>query len=335
MPSAPSFWNTDGAVARMLAPLTPITRYLTARRVARSGWTAPVPVICCGNVTVGGTGKTTLAIDLMRRLTQMGERPHALLRGYRGSSTGVRRVAEGDAASVVGDEALLLAAEGPTWIGADRGASGQAAVSAGASVLVMDDGLQNATLHKTMSLLVINGTTGFGNGRLLPAGPLREDIATGSARCHAAVLIGADTTGALTRLPPRLPVLRAYLIQDASILALRGRRVVAFAGIAHPGKFFAPLEAAGTIIAEAIPFPDHHPFSASDLVRLRARAAAHDAELVTTPKDAVRLPPNMRTDVTVVGVSLAWDTPQLLEALLLDALQRMELPSTDAGASPS
>lgn len=334
MPSAPAFWNTDGAIARMLAPFSPITRSLTARRVSRPSWTAPVPVICCGNVTVGGAGKTTLTIDLMRRLTRMGERPHALLRGYRGSSTSVRRVAEYDNAGIVGDEALLLAAEGPTWIGADRGASGQAAVAAGASVLVMDDGLQNATLRKTMSLLVIDGATGFGNGRLLPAGPLREDVATGAARCHAAVLIGADETKALARLPPRLPVMRVHLAQDASILALRGRRVVAFAGIARPSKFFSPLAAAGAIIAEAIPFPDHHPFSAVELARLRARAAAHDAELVTTPKDAVRLPPAMRACVTVVGVSLAWDTPGVLETLLREAMHQTTRPSTGAAAHP-
>lgn len=320
MPRAPRFWTTDGVLARTLAPLSPITRYLTARRVARQGWVAPVPVICCGNVTVGGAGKTTLAIDLMRRLTRLGHRPHALLRGYGGSSRGVLGVRPEHDATMVGDEALLLAAEGPTWIGADRGASGRAAVEAGASVLVMDDGLQNPTLRKTMSLLVIDGATGFGNGRLLPAGPLREDIATGAARCRAAVLIGADEAGALARLPPDLTVMRARLAQDSSIATLRGRRVVAFAGIARPSKFFDPLAAAGAILVQAEPFPDHHRFSASELERLRRQAVTEDAVLVTTPKDAVRLPPAMRGTVTVIGVSLEWDAPQALEALLREAV---------------
>ncbi len=316
MPVAPSFWFRDGWLARALSPLGAITRHLTARRIARPGWRAPVPVICCGNVTVGGAGKTTLVIDLLRRLTEAGQTPHALLRGHGGSSRGVRRVAPTDSAAEVGDEALLLAAEAPTWIGADRGASAAAAVAAGASVLVMDDGLQNPTLDKDLSLLVIDGASGFGNGRLLPAGPLREDVATGAARCQAAILIGPDTTGALGILQPGLPVLRAHLVQDRAIEALRGQRVLAFAGIGRPGKFFAPLADSGAVVLETIPFPDHHAFTRRDLDRLSTRAAALDARLVTTPKDAVRLPSAFRAQVTVIGVGLAWDDAPALDSLL-------------------
>ena len=316
MPIAPSFWFRDGWLARALSPLGAITRCLTARRVARPGWRAPVPVICCGNVTVGGAGKTTLVLDLLRRLTAAGQTPHALLRGHGGSSRGVRCVAPTDSAAEVGDEALLLAAETPTWIGADRGSSAAAAVADGASVLVMDDGLQNPTLDKDLSLLVIDGASGFGNGRLLPAGPLREDVATGAARCQAAVLIGPDTTGALGMLPPGLPVLRARLVQDQAIEALRGQRVVAFAGIGRPGKFFAPLAEAGAVVVETIPFPDHHAFTRRDLDHLSTRAAALGARLVTTPKDAVRLPPAFRAQVTVIGVGLAWEDVAALVSLL-------------------
>lgn len=316
MPVAPSFWFRDGWLARALRPLGVLTRHLTARRIARPGWRAPVPVICCGNVTVGGAGKTTLVIDLLRRLTEAGQTPHALLRGHGGSSRGMRRVAPTDSAAEVGDEALLLSAEAPTWIGADRAASAAAAVAVGASVLVMDDGLQNPTLVKDLSLLVIDGTSGFGNGRLLPAGPLREDVATGAARCQAAVLIGADATGALDLLPLGLPILRARLIQDQAIEALRGQRVLAFAGIGRPGKFFAPLADSGAVVVETAPFPDHHAFTRRDLDRLSARAEALDARLVTTPKDAVRLPPDFRARVTVIGVGLAWEDVAALDRLL-------------------
>jgi tetraacyldisaccharide 4'-kinase len=237
--AVPAFWSHDGLLARTLAPLSAIGSTLTARRIARPGWQAPVPVVCCGNATLGGAGKTTLVLDLANRLS--GRDPHILLRGYGGSARVTHRVAYDDPVSLVGDEALLLGQAAPTWVGADRAASAKAAVQAGAKILLMDDGLQNPTLAKTVSLLVIDGRTGFGNGRVLPAGPLRESVIAAASRCHAAVLIGPDDTQALARLPPSLPVLRADLVQDGAIATLAGRNVVAFAGIALPEKFFAPL----------------------------------------------------------------------------------------------
>jgi tetraacyldisaccharide 4'-kinase len=316
--AAPAFWSHDGLLARTLSPLSAIGAALTARRLAHPGWRAPVPVICCGNVTVGGAGKTTLALDLARRLSGRGV--HILLRGYGGASRGVHRVAPADPASLVGDEALLLAQAAPTWTGADRAASARAAIAAGAQILLLDDGLQNPTLVKTASLLVIDGRTGFGNGRVLPAGPLREPVAAAAARCQAAVLIGADLTDATHRLPRDLPVWRADLVQDAAIAALAGRKVVAFAGIASPDKFFDPLRQAGAILVAARPFPDHHAYTARTLNRLCREVRNHGAVLVTTPKDAVRLPAAIRDQVIVIGVGLAWrDTgpvDQFLDNLL-------------------
>ena len=311
MPHAPAFWFRDGWKARLLSPLSAIGAAMTARRIARPGWRAPVPVICCGNVTVGGAGKTTVVLDLARRLTARGHAVHILLRGYGGWSRGTHRVLPTDTATEVGDEALLLAEVAPTWTGADRGASARAAVAAGATVLLMDDGLQNATLHKDFSLLVVDGATGFGNGRVLPAGPLREPVAVGAARCQAAVLIGP-----LVPLPAGLPVLRATLVQDSEVAALRGRRVLAFAGIAYPEKFFAPLAAAGSEIARRMPFPDHHPFTRGELEDVLAEAIRLDAIPVTTPKDAVRLPPDIRARVHVVGVGLAWQDEAALATML-------------------
>jgi len=314
MPAAPAFWSHDGALARALSPLSSIGAALTARRVARPGWRAPVPVVCCGNVTLGGAGKTTLVLDLAHRLSD--HEVHILLRGYGGASRGVHRVAPGDPASLVGDEALLLAQAAPTWTGADREASARAALRTGAKILLMDDGLQNPGLSKTCSILVIDGRTGFGNGRVLPAGPLREPVGAAAARCHVAVLIGADMTDAVSKLPATLPVLRADLVQDPSIAALAGRRAVAFAGIALPEKFFDPLREAGVILLAARPFPDHHAYTARELDKLMAEARDRHAVLVTTPKDAVRLPPAVREQVTVIGVSLKWREPAEIDQLL-------------------
>jgi tetraacyldisaccharide 4'-kinase len=314
MPKAPSFWSHDGLLALTLSPLSAIGAALTARRVARPGWRAPVPVICCGNVTVGGAGKTTLVLDLAQRLSGTGV--HILLRGYGGSSRDARRVAPGDPVTLVGDEALLLARAAPTWTGADRAASARAAIQAGAKILLMDDGLQNPTLTKTASFLAIDGRTGFGNGRVLPAGPLREPVAAAAARCHAAVLIGPDTTNAIGRLPPSLPVFRTDLVQDKSIATLAGRKVIAFAGIALPEKFFEPLRQAGADLIAARPFADHHAYSERELDGLLREASDRGAVLVTTPKDAVRLAPAIRSRVTVIGVGLAWREPDRIDQLL-------------------
>jgi tetraacyldisaccharide 4'-kinase len=318
----PAFWGRDGGtlVPRLLAPLAALTAAVTARRVARPGWRAPVPVICCGNVTVGGAGKTTLALDLGRRLASRGCAVHFLLRGYGGSGRGVHGVALGDSAALVGDEALLLAEVAPTWTGANRAASARAAVAAGADVLVLDDGLQNPSLHKDLSLLVIDGATGFGNGLILPAGPLREPVQAGAARCQAAVLIGDDDTGAAARLPRNLPVLRAKLVPTPAVVPLVGRAVFAFAGIASPGKFFTTLRDAGVTLAGTAAFPDHHRFTDRELRQLLEEAERLSAAPATTPKDAVRLPADMRDQVHVVGVELAWQDAASLDALLLRTL---------------
>jgi tetraacyldisaccharide 4'-kinase len=311
---APDFWARDGVLPRLLAPVSHLVAASTARRLARRGWRAPVPVVCCGNVTVGGSGKTTLALDLGARLLRRGARVAFLTRGYGGRVRAVVQVAPGDDAAQVGDEALLLAALAPTFVSADRAAGARAAVAAGATVLVMDDGLQNPGLVQDLPLLVIDGATGFGNGRVLPAGPLREPVATGAARCQAAVLIGADATHAAALLPPGLPVLRADLAPDAADLA--GQRVLAFAGIGRPSKFFATLAQAGVQVVDQAAFPDHHPFRPAELQRLLRRAADLGAVLVTTPKDAVRLPPAIRDQVRVAGVSLLWADAAQIEWLL-------------------
>jgi tetraacyldisaccharide 4'-kinase len=234
---------------------------------------------------------------------------HFLLRGYGGRKRGPYRVAPSDTATDVGDEALLLAAIAPTWIGANRAASAQAAAAAGAQALLLDDGLQNPTLEKDLSLLVVDGASAFGNGRVLPAGPLREPIAAAAGRCQAAVLIGR-------RFVLPLPTLNARMVLSPQIEKLKGRRVLAFAGLALPDKFFTMLSRAGVILAASRAFPDHHAYVQDEIRQLVDDAARLDAEPVTTPKDAVRLTPEWRQRIHVVGVTLEWDEPAALEALL-------------------
>ena len=312
----PRFWQHDGWAARALSPIGALVARTTARRVARPGWRAPVPVLCCGNAAVGGAGKTTLALDLAARLRARGVAVHCISRGYGGRARGPLLVDPAvHGADLVGDEPLLLAAVAPTWVGADRAASARAAVAAGATALLMDDGLQNPGLVQDAGLLVIDGAAGFGNGRVMPAGPLREPAAAAAARCRAAVMIGMDQRGARAALPPGLPVLDAWLVPDQG---LHGIRVLAFAGIARPAKFHATLTQAGAVLAGTIDFPDHHRFRLRDMQAVLARAAQLDAVPVTTPKDAVRLPATWRARVRPVGVRLEWADPAAIERLLAE-----------------
>ena len=312
---APAFWQHDGLVPRLLSPLAMIYQAATARRVARAGWRAPVPVICCGNATAGGSGKTTLALDLGVRLLARGQHVGFITRGYGGRVRHAMRVTGGDAAAM-GDEALLRAAVAPTYAGADRAAPARLAVADGAQVLVMDDGLQNPTMAQDLAFLVIDGASGFGNGRVIPAGPLREPVAAAASRCRCAVLIGDDDTGAAVVLPTGLPVLRAHLRAGPEAAALLGRSVFAFAGIGRPAKFWETLAAAGLTVAGTKGFPDHHRYTAADIAGVLADAARLDAVAVTTPKDAVRLPADVRMHIASVGVRLVWDDEAALEALL-------------------
>lgn len=316
---APEFWRPGGGglPALLLSPFSALYAGATRRRVAREGWQAPVPVICCGNVTAGGAGKTTVAIDLLERLRSRGVEAHGLLRGYGGRAKGPLRVdPERHDSREVGDEALLLASIAPTWVSADRAAGARAAVVEGAQAIVMDDGLQNPTLAKSLSLLVVDGGFGFGNGRVIPAGPLREPVAEAAARAHAGVLIGRDETGVLAALPPELPVLRARLVPGPETTMLAGRPVLAFAGIANPRKFFDTLTEAGAIVVGRQTFADHYPYDDTDIRDLLKQAEALHALPVTTRKDIVRVPPAYRDRIAVASIGIAWEDEAGLDALI-------------------
>ena len=324
---APGFWAAErgGAAAAALAPLSWLHR-LAAQ--ARAGLVRPmrarVPVICVGNFTAGGAGKTPTVLALAALLADEGIRPHILTRGYGGRARGPLRVdpARHDARAV-GDEALLLARTAPTWLCRDRRAGATAAAAAGAPLLLMDDGMQNPGLAKDLCLAVVDGGAGFGNGRLLPAGPLREPLARGLRRAHAVVLVGPDRHGAVAALGPLdMPVIEAALVPGDEAARLRERPVVAFAGIGRPAKFFETLGDAGCTVIARHAFADHHRYTPREIAAIIDHATERDAVPVTTEKDHVRLPPEARAMVRTLPVSLAWRDPAEARALLAPLVAR-------------
>jgi tetraacyldisaccharide 4'-kinase len=306
----PEFWREEaaGPWPRLLAPAGCL--YALAGRAERA-WTrpakAPVPVICVGNLTAGGSGKTPVAIAVAKLLTAAGRTPHVLTRGYGGRVAGPLRIdAERHAAAEVGDEALLLARVAPTWLAHDRVRGAQAAAEAGADCVVLDDGFQDPRLRKDIALLVADGGTGFGNGRVIPAGPLREDVAGGLARADALIVVAPDRRGVgamAARLQPALPVLDARLEPTEDARRLSHHKVFAFCGIGIPEKFRTTLKDIGVEMAGFRAFADHYPYTMRDVAALHADAlAAGDAHLVTTAKDAIRLAPRDRIDIEVVEI---------------------------------
>jgi len=286
------WWRHAGLAAGLLAPAAACYGAIAARRMRKAGVRAGVPVLCVGNFTLGGAGKTPTAIMLAKMLQDAGERVFCLSRGYGGSLPGPKRVnAQADAAAQVGDEALLLARAAPTVVARDRVAGAQAARAAGASVVVMDDGLQNASLVKDLTIAVIDARRGIGNGRVFPAGPLRAPLAAQLARTDALLVVG-DGDGAADAIiaTPGLPVFHGRLQPDAAAVAsLHGRNVLAFAGIGDPDKFFATAAAAGIAIAARRAFPDHHRFSAEEAAQLIMQAEHGGLALLSTEKDRARM----------------------------------------------
>lgn len=318
---APDFWQKRGLASALLAPAG--LAYGMAgvlRRAFATPYRASVPVLCVGNLVAGGAGKTPVALSLAERFSRRGIGAHFLTRGYGGSLAGPIAVdLKRHSAAEVGDEALLLAQSAPTWIARDRAKGAAAATAAGAELLLLDDGFQNPSLAKDLSLLVVDGAYGFGNRRLIPAGPLREPIRWGLARAEAAILIGEDEAGIAVLLKNRLPLLRARIAPMET--RWTGRPIVAFAGIGRPAKFFDLLRQSGAELVAQHPFPDHHPYRSAELDALAAEAGAAGAALVTTAKDRVRLPVGWRDRVEVLDIAVEWEDEAALDALLEKVLR--------------
>jgi tetraacyldisaccharide 4'-kinase len=314
---APEFWHhSPGIVAGLLAPVSAAwSTVASLRRAVASPYRAAVPVVCVGNLVAGGSGKTPIVLSLAALFATRGVAVHVVSRGYGGRLAGpVRVVPEIHDAGAVGDEALLLADRVPCWVARDRAGGLRAAVAAGAELVVLDDGFQNPTVAKDLSLLAVDAGYGFGNSRVIPAGPLREAVETGLARADVVVLIGEEPAPAALLGFDR-PILRATL-EPVDGERFKGRRVVAFAGIGRPGKFFATLDRCGAALALTRPFPDHHPYSAPEIADLHREAERADATLVTTAKDWVRLPPALRETIEVLAVELRWQHKAALDRVL-------------------
>jgi len=322
---APEFWHGGPSLAAsLLAPAGLLygtasgwlRRRVTPRRVG-------VPVICIGNAVAGGAGKTPVALAVAACLSARGRAPMFLTRGHGGTARGPHWVDPSrDDARAVGDEALLLARQAPTVVAADRVAGAALAGQRRIDSIVMDDGLQNPSLAKDLSLLVVDAAYGFGNGRVLPAGPLREPALKAIGRADAVVWLRGEEAprAGLDPVGWGKPILPARLVPTPAASWLCGRRVLAFAGIGRPAKFFATLRGLGADLVATASFADHHPYSEDEVMRLVERAVALAATPVTTAKDAVRLPPAARDMVEVVEVVAEFAAPGQLDALLDRAL---------------
>jgi len=315
---APSFWHQPGMTGGLLSPLSMLWRAGTALCEICSAppLVAPVPVICIGNLTIGGAGKTPLAIDIAGALYALGQKPHLLTRGFGGSLKGPVMVdLLSHTASDVGDEPLLLAAAAPTWVSHNRTKGVEQAIKNGASVIVMDDGLQNSTLAKSLSIIVVDGGYGFGNGQVIPAGPLRENVAAGLRRCDAVIIIGEDRHDVAKLVGDACPVSRARIVGSPDP-TIAEKKVLAFAGIGRPSKFYDTVLELGYEIVCTYDFSDHHKFGVDEIRRICDRASELAAIPVTTEKDYVRLPVEARARIKVIKISLEWEDCDARDSIL-------------------
>ncbi len=322
---SPDFWWRPGSFgSRVLAPLGALYGAIAGRRLHGEAFRPGVPVICVGNFVAGGAGKTPVAISIARRLIAAGHRPVFLTRGYGGS---LREPVQVDLvrhdASHTGDEPQLLAAVAPTVVARRRDAGARLAATLG-DVIVMDDGLQNPSVRKTLSISVVDGGVGLGNGRCIPAGPLRAPMDAQWALAQAVVIVGPGEPGrqaAATAAHRGLPVLHAALRPAAGSERLKGSRVYAFAGIGRPEKFFDSLRTLGADVVRTRSFGDHRPYSAGIIARLLEEAAASGVTLVTTEKDMARIRPavphGVAAKIKVLDVAAAFEDPEAVERLIL------------------
>jgi tetraacyldisaccharide 4'-kinase len=325
----PAFWWRRSSAGALLAPVGALYGALTAARMRKSGVRVGVPVICVGNLTLGGSGKTPAAIAIARLLSGAGQTPMMLTRGYGGRERGPLRVAPDASAQAVGDEPLLLARAAPTIVATDRPAGAAMAVEHGANVIVMDDGLQNPSLHKDLALAVVDGRRGVGNGRVFPAGPLRAPLAAQLKHIDAALVVGEPAGAApvvAATLAQHRPVFHATLVPDpAMVERWRGRRVLAFAGIGDPQKFFDTLAQSGIDAVARRAFADHHRYTAQEADNLIAAANRDNLQLLTTEKDLVRIAGDANLDmlaqrIGALPVRLALQEPQTFAKFVLARL---------------
>ncbi|MEE2955840.1 MAG: tetraacyldisaccharide 4'-kinase [Pseudomonadota bacterium] len=314
---APKFWRHRTLGAFALTPLSTVwclSGFI--KNIFVREWHSPVPIICVGNLITGGAGKTPVAIAISEKLKKIGAKPHLLSRGYGGTLRGPIKVnINSHFFREVGDEPLILAKKTPTWVSKNRVSGAQAAIKDGASIIVMDDGYQNKSLSKTLSILVFDGEIGMGNRMVMPAGPLRETIKSGKVRADAIIIIGDDQSGIEKDFQGINPILHAKIaaVPDTKIT---NKNVLAFSGIGYPDKFFKTLREIGCKIVEQKSFKDHHPFKDGEIKMICDRATELDAVPVTTEKDFVRLPLKAKKIIHPLRIRLEWEIEGDLDLLL-------------------
>ncbi len=319
---SPKFWQKKNTfLGKVLSPLGGIYAWGLRRKLKKTkSYRSKIPVVCIGNLVMGGVGKTPLAVSVAEYFKMNGMRPVFLTRGYGGGLSNVLVDLDKHTAKDTGDEALLLARIAPTIVDADRARGAKTAEKIGADVIIMDDGFQNPQLVKDLSFAVFDGRYGFGNGKVFPAGPLREPVEDGLQRADAFIVVGKDKAGIKEWIDKRfmsLPFIGTHIEQDvAKIAQLSGKKVFAFAGIGYPDKFFDMLRDYGCDVVETQAFSDHYPYTDEDMTDLIARADKLEAVLVTTAKDGVRIAPRFLPQVQIVEAYMVWDTPDAMCALL-------------------
>ena len=321
---APKFWyhKKDTFLSNLLFPLSLLFRFGTKiRNYVSVKNNSKIPVICIGNIVVGGAGKTPVALKIGQLLKYKGYNPNFVSKGYGGLEKNNSLVKNWHSPQSVGDEALLLSEVAPTWVGTDRNKSFKMAYDKGADCIVMDDGFQNPTLQKDFSIIVINGEQGFGNRRVMPSGPLRESISRGIQRANLVIVIGEISEEVKNKIPKLVPIIHANFVISKTNQILNNQKVLAFAGIAFPEKFFNSLYKEGAVIEKKVTYPDHHIFNENDMLYLAEQANIYKSILITTKKDYVRIPKAYRSLVNTLDGEIKFEDESLLLEILSNLLE--------------
>jgi len=324
MLKAPKFWylKKDTLLSRCLYPLSILFRLGTKfRNIISHTRRFTFPVVCIGNIVVGGAGKTPVAIKIGELLKIAGYNPHFISKGYAGIVKRSTLVESWHSPKSVGDEPLLLSQIAPTWIGKDRNNSIKLAKNMGADCIIMDDGFQNPTIHKDFSIIVINASQEFGNRRVMPAGPLRESIKSGLSRTNLIIVIGEVTNSLQKNIPDHIPIIQAKFKINNENKIFKGQKITAFAGIAYPEKFFTSLREQGAKIIKEITYPDHHIYDENDLLSLAESANKTQSILVSTQKDFVRIPKSYRSLVNTLEGKIFFEKEDIIKEILTNIIE--------------
>ena len=324
MLKAPKFWyvKKDTILSRLLFPLSLLFRLGTKiRNFVYVTNKSKLPIICVGNIVVGGAGKTPVSLKIGKILIKAGYNPHFISKGYSGLIKSHTLVQSWHSPKSVGDESLLLSEVAPTWIGINRNESIKLAAKNGSNCIIMDDGFQNPSIHKDFSIIVINASQEFGNKRVMPSGPLRESIKRGLNRTNLIVVIGNATEYLKKTIPDHIPIIPAKFKINNENKIFKGQKITAFAGIAYPEKFFNSLTEQGAKIVKEVTYPDHHIFDENDLLSLAEIANKTQSILVSTQKDFVRIPKSYRSLVNTLEGEIVFNNEDLIKEILTNVIE--------------